>query len=88
MTQMPPGPLAAKHGGNEQALIDLETRLLALQKTVFGGYVLRGGDKTGQKFRRSDAQLFQAHEARSFGGERIIDGIDVCTQKESSRLDF
>ena len=78
---MTSGALAGEHGGHEEALIDLEAVLVALQASFLGGDLLRGRHQ-----RRHDAggprhQLLDPHEARPPDRERVVDRVGMPAQE-------
>src|SRR5258706_369300 len=59
---MAPGTRAAEHGGEEQALVDFEPALVALEQAVFGRDILRRGNEA-----RHDVGGGQARRRESVG---------------------
>ena len=65
VTEMPAGPLAAQHRGEENPLVDLEPALFALQAVVLGGDLLRARHQARHDVGGLRDQVLDPHEARA-----------------------
>src|SRR5476649_201562 len=78
---MPARALAAEEARKQQALVNFQSRLLALQAAVFLRDFLRRRDETGEISCRGDNQLLDPHEAGAFVCQSIVDRVAMATQK-------
>jgi len=62
MAEMPSGTRAAEHGGQEQALVDLEAALVALDGALLRRDLLRGRDQPWDHAGGPDHQILDPHE--------------------------
>jgi len=76
----------AEHGGEEEALIDLEPAPVALDQAILGSEFLGRRKKTRRHVCGADHQLLDSHEARAPRRRRVIDGIGVAAKKARARL--
>ena len=81
MAEMPSGTRAAEHGGQEQALVDLEPALVALDGALLRRDLLRGRDQPRDHAGGPDHQILDPHETRPPHRQRVIDGIAVAAKK-------
>ena len=63
MAQMAAGGFAGEHVGEENALIDLDAVLFALQVLGLGGDLRGGRRQAGDGHGRGEDQIFQANES-------------------------
>src|SRR5260370_19431807 len=83
---MAPGTHAAEHGGEEQALVDFEPALVALEQAVFGRDILRRGNEARHDVGGADRQLFDPNEGGALLRQRIVDRIGVAAEKTHPRV--
>ena len=62
MAEMASGALAAEHRGQEQALIDFEATLVALEAALLGGDLLRRRHQAGNHAGGADHEILDPHE--------------------------
>ena len=62
MAEMASGALAAEHRGQEQALIDFQAALVALNAAVLGGDLLGRGHQAGNHAGGADHEILDPHE--------------------------
>ena len=86
VTEMAACLLTLQNRRNEQPLINLQPCLLALPKAIFRSDILRRRHQTREGLRGRRQQVLQPNEARPFGGQHIIDCIDVSAQKQLARF--